>query len=101
MRVVNDAFRIVPRPDAESWQESQGSAEEQRALSSDDPSGLIDMLKDIDGLKEEIHERIRRLEAVRQARAILLEDAARNDMLSRRLAELGRGIAAGHLTSPA
>jgi len=101
MRIVNDAFRIVPRPDAESWQESEGSAEEQLALSSDDPSGLIDMLKDIDGLKEEIHERIRRLEAVRQARAILLEDAARNDMLSRRLAELGRGIATGHLTSPA
>jgi hypothetical protein len=101
MKVVNDAFRIVPRPETESWEESRSSAEEQRGLSSDDPSGLIDMLKDIDGLKEEIHERIRRLEAVRQAKAVLMEDAARNDMLSRRLAELGRGIATGHLTSPA
>jgi hypothetical protein len=59
------------------------------------------MLKDIDGLKEEIHERIRRLEAVRQARAVLLEDAARNDLLSRRLTELGNGIVSAHLISPA
>lgn len=100
MRVINDAFRIVPRPDAELWEESRSSAEENRATSSEDPSGLIDLLKDIDGLKEEIHERIRRVEAVRQARAVLMEEATRNDLLSRRLAELGKGIVSAQLTSP-
>ena len=60
----------------------------------DNPNRLMDLLGDIDTLKLEIHERIRRMEAVKQAKSVLLEDAARTEALSKKLAEIGKVMSA-------
>lgn len=91
MRVVNDAFRIVSRSDSDPDEESRNPSDEERYRNGEDSAGLGVLLNDIDGLKHEIQDRIRRQEAVRQARAVLMDDAARTDGLNRRLAALGLG----------
>jgi len=101
MRVASEAFRIISRPDVEQAEEFPHSAEERRGAIGDEASGLVDLLSDIDGLKHEINERIRRLDAVKQAKAILAEDATRTEILNRRLAGLGLAPVATHPVSSA
>jgi hypothetical protein len=61
-----------------------------------DATRLIDLLEDVDGLKREIQERMKRAEAVKQAKALLLEDAQRTEALNRKLAEIGRAVGGVH-----
>jgi hypothetical protein len=93
---MSEALKIVTADDAALLKQSIAHAEEQNLRSEDDSGRLIDLLKDIDSLKHEIHERMRRIEAVKQAREILLEDAARTEALNRKLTELGRAMAGGN-----
>jgi hypothetical protein len=89
---MSESLKIVTAEDAALLKKPIPRVAEFGVQSTDDPGKLIDLLEDIDGLKHEIHERMLRIEAVKQAREILQEDAARTDVLNRKLAELGRAM---------
>ena len=89
---MSETLKIVTAEDAALLKKPVPRVTEFGPQSTDDPGKLIDLLEDIDGLKHEIHERMLRIEAVKQAREILQEDAARTDILNRKLAELGRAM---------
>jgi len=89
---MSETLKIVTAEDAALLKKPVARVTEFGLQSEDDPGKLIDLLEDIDGLKHEIHERMLRIEAVKQAREILQEDAARTDVLNRKLAELGRAM---------
>ena len=93
---MSETLKIVTAEDAALLKKPVARAAEFGLQSEDDPGKLIDLLEDIDGLKHEIHERMLRIEAVKQAREILQEDAARTDVLNRKLAELGRAMVGVH-----
>ena len=93
---MSETLKIVTAEDAALLKKSVARAAEFGLQGEDDPGKLIDLLDDIDGLKHEIHERMRRIEAVKQAREILQEDALRTDALNRKLAELGRAMVGVH-----
>ncbi len=57
-----------------------------------DPVRLFHLLENIDGLKQEVQDRMRRIEAVNKAKSLLQEDAIRTEALNRKLAELGRAF---------
>jgi hypothetical protein len=93
---MSDALKIVTHEDAALAKKPPVRAAEQEAWIEVDSSKLIDLLDDIDGLKYEIHERMRRIEAVKQARSVLQEDAVKTAALNKRLAELGRAMGGAH-----
>ncbi len=93
---MSETLKIVTAEDAALLKKPVARVTEFGLQSEDDPGKLIDLLEDIDGLKHEIHERMLRIEAVKQAREILQEDAARTDVLNRKLAELGRAMVGVH-----
>ena len=93
---MSETLKIVTAEDAALLKKPVPRVTEFGPQSADDPGKLIDLLEDIDGLKHEIHERMLRIEAVKQAREILQEDAARTDVLNRKLAELGRAMVGVH-----
>ena len=90
---MSETLKIVTAEDAALLKRGAAQVEEQGLNGRDDPGRLVDLLEDIDSLKHEIHERMRRLEAVKQAKEILLEDAVRTEALNRKLTELGRSMA--------
>jgi hypothetical protein len=87
----SDALKIVTQEDIELAKRTPAAGDEV------DPSKLMDLLGDIDGLKHEIHERMRRIEAVKQAKSVLLEDAERTEALNKRLAEIGKAMSVAHM----
>jgi hypothetical protein len=89
---MSETLKIVTAEDAALLKKPVARVAEFGPQSEDDPGKLIDLLEDIDGLKHEIHERMLRIEAVKQAREILQEDAVRTDVLNRKLAELGKAM---------
>lgn len=93
---MSETLKIVTAEDAALLKKPVARVTGFGLQSEDDPGKLIDLLDDIDGLKHEIHERMLRIEAVKQAREILQEDAARTDVLNRKLAELGRAMVGVH-----
>ncbi len=96
---MSDALRIVTPEDAALAKKPPVRVTEAEEWKDADSTKLVDLLEEIDGLKYEIHERMRRIEAVKQARSVLLEDAVRTEALNRKLHELGRamgGVQAGH-----
>ncbi len=99
MRVANDAFRVISRSETEPHEESGLTTLEPRPVTGDEGNGLVRLLNDIDGLKHEIQERIRHADSVRQARALLMQEAARTEALNRRLAGLGIGPVGGLVTA--
>jgi hypothetical protein len=88
--MASDALKIVTHEDAVLAKKPPHRAVEQPPAQDEEPDKLMGLLGDIDGLKQEIHERMRRLEAVKQARSLLLEDAQRTEALNKRLAEFGK-----------
>jgi len=60
------------------------------------PAELMGMLGNIDSLKREIQDRIRRIEAVKQAKSVLAEDAIKTEALNKRLAEMNKVVTAVH-----
>ncbi len=96
---MSDALRIVTPEDAALAKKPPARVAEVEEWKDADSTKLVDLLEEIDGLKYEIHERMRRIEAVKQARSVLLEDAVRTEALNRKLHELGRamgGVQAGY-----
>ena len=57
---------------------------------------LVNLLEDMDGLKHEIHERMRRIEAVKQAKSVLREDALRTEALNQKLACIRESLSQAH-----
>ena len=94
---MSDALKIVTHEDAALAKKPPVRAAEQEAWIEVDSTKLIDLLDDIDGLKYEIHERMRRIEAVKQAKSVLQEDAVKTAALNKRLAELGRAMGGAHV----
>jgi DNA repair exonuclease SbcCD ATPase subunit len=57
-----------------------------------DPGHLMNLLDDIDGIKREIQERMRRVDAVREAKSFLQDESSRTEMLNQKLSEMNRLI---------
>jgi len=95
VKPFSEVLKIVTPEDVELAKKPPVRAIEQAPAGDEvDPRNLMDLLGDIDGLKHEIHERMRRIEAVKQARSVLLEDAARTEALNKKLAEMGKAMSA-------
>jgi hypothetical protein len=94
--MANDALKIVTHEDVEQAKRPVSRAVSTNPAESIDPAKLMDMLGDIDSLKREIQDRVRRIEAVKQAKSLLVEDAQRTEALNRRLAEIGKVMSAVH-----
>jgi uncharacterized lipoprotein YehR (DUF1307 family) len=92
VKPLSDALKIVTQEDIELAKKPPMRAADQIPGSDSDSTNLMGLLGDIDGLKNEIHERMRRIEAVKQAKSVLLEDAERTEALNRRLAEIGKAM---------
>ena len=86
MKPMSDALKIVTQEDVELAKKPPMRVADQALGNEMDPAKLMDLLGDIDGLKLEIHERMRRIEAVKQAKSVLQEDAERTEALNKRLA---------------
>jgi hypothetical protein len=92
VKPLNEALKIVTQEDVELAKKAPVRTAEQGVGSDIDSANLMGLLGDIDGLKNEIHERMRRIEAVKQAKSVLQEDAERTEALNRRLAEIGKAM---------
>jgi len=92
----SDALKIVTHDDVEPVKRPFGRTVAAAPVDTVDPSKLMDMLGDIDSLKREIQDRVRRIEAVKQAKSLLMEDALRTEALNKRLAEIGKVMSAVH-----
>ena len=92
VKPLSDALKIVTQEDIELAKKPPMRAADQTSGNDMDSTNLMGLLGDIDGLKNEIHERMRRIEAVKQAKSVLLEDAERTEALNRRLAEIGKAM---------
>jgi uncharacterized lipoprotein YehR (DUF1307 family) len=92
VKPLSDALKIVTQEDIELAKKSPVRVADQTSGNDTDSTNLMGLLGDIDGLKNEIHERMRRIEAVKQAKSVLLEDAERTEALNRRLAEIGKAM---------
>src|SRR5271163_4804829 len=94
MKLATDVLKIVTHEDAEVAKKPPMRAGGQEPASEIEPANLVELLKDIDSIKSEIHERMRRVEAVKQAKSLLMEDAARTEALNKKLAEIGKIMSA-------
>ena len=94
--MANDALKIVTHEDVEQAKRPVGRTGNTNPVEAVDPAKLMDMLGDIDGLKREIQDRMRRIEAVKQAKSLLVEDAMKTEALNKRLAEIGKVMSAVH-----
>lgn len=94
--MANDALKIVTHEDVEQAKRPVVRTGSANPVDGVDPSKLMDMLGDIDSLKQEIQDRMRRIEAVKQAKSLLVEDALRTEALNKRLAEIGKAMSAVH-----
>jgi len=92
LKTHSDALNVVANSYADPGRKLAPHADEQEPWSGLDPVRLIDLLENIDGLKQEVQDRMRRIEAVNQAKSLLQEDAIRTEALNRKLAELGKAF---------
>lgn len=91
--MMSEGLKIVTSDDVEQAKKPAVRQTEPEEWSDAEPSQLVELLDDIDGLKYEIHERMRRIEAVKQAKSVLLEDAIKTEALNKKLAALGKAMA--------
>jgi len=91
--MMSEGLKIVTSDDVEQAKRPAVRQTEPEEWSDAEPSQLVELLDDIDGLKYEIHERMRRIEAVKQAKSVLLEDAIKTEALNKKLAALGKAMA--------
>jgi hypothetical protein len=89
MKTASDAFKIITYEVAELAKKPPMRAGELESV-SESPQNLMELLNDIDGIKREIHEKMRRSEAVKQAKSLLTEDAVKAGALKKKLAEIGK-----------
>jgi DNA repair exonuclease SbcCD ATPase subunit len=90
MKLASDTLKIVSHEEGELAKKPLLRAGEQNSSTQTDNDNLMDLLGEIEGLKQDIHERMRRVEAVKQAKSVLLEDAVRTEALNKRLTEIGK-----------
>jgi len=98
MKTASEALKIVTHEDAELAKKPPVRAGVPEPV-SESPQNLMELLNDIDGIKREIHERMRHFEAVRQAKSLLLEDAVKTEALNKKLAEIGKIMSAARSDS--
>ena len=82
VNMANDALKIVTHEDVEQAKRPVVRTGSANPVDGVDPSKLMDMLGDIDSLKQEIQDRMRRIEAVKQAKSLLVEDALRTEFMN-------------------
>lgn len=99
MKPFSDGLKIVSPENVEFSKRSLVRPADPSMGAEGSPEQLMELLGDIDSLKVEIHERIRRMEAVKQAKSVLLEDAVRTEALSKKLAEIGQIMSGAQLGS--
>ena len=92
LKTTSDALNVLAPAYPELARKSPPRVEEHESWSGVDPARLIDLLENFDGLKQEVQDRMRRIEAVNQAKAFLQEDAIRTEALNRKLAEIGKAF---------
>jgi len=92
LKATSDALNIQAQAYPEIPRKSLLHVEEQELSGDVDPARLIDLLEQIDRLKQEVQDRIRRIEAVNQAKTLLQEDGIRTEALDRKLAEAGKAL---------
>lgn len=97
MKPLNEGLKIVSPETLDFSKRAQMRPGDPSAEAEGNPEQLMELLGDIDSLKVEIHERIRRMEAVKQAKSVLLEDAVRTEALSKKLAEIGQMMSGAQL----
>jgi hypothetical protein len=94
MKMANDVLRIVTLEGVEVPTKFQIQPGDQGLTYEAEPEKLVQILNDIDSIRREIQERMRRTEAVKQAKSLLMEDAARTEALNKKLAEIGKMMSA-------
>ncbi len=97
MKPLSDGLKIVSPENPEFSKRAAARPGDSSPAAEGTPEQLMGLLGDIDSLKVEIHERIRRMEAVKQAKSVLLEDAVRTEALSKKLAEIGQMMSGAQL----
>jgi hypothetical protein len=90
MKMTNEALKIVPHEIAEPGRSSLPRLAGLKPGEDLDPARLMDLLGDIDGIKRDIQERMLRIEAVKEAKTLLMDEAARTEILNKRLTEMSR-----------
>lgn len=99
MKPFSDGLKIVSPENLEFSKRASARPVDPAPGAESNPEQLMGLLGDIDSLKVEIHERIRRMEAVKQAKSVLMEDAVRTEALSKKLAEIGQMMSGAQLGS--
>lgn len=89
MKPLSDGLKIVSPENPEFSKRVPVRPVDPPLGAEGEPEQLMELLGDIDSLKIEISERLRRMEAVKQAKSVLLEDALRTEALNKKLAQLG------------
>ena len=101
MKMSNEALKIVTPEDAEETRSMFPRLAGLHPGEELDPARLMDLLGDIDGIKREIHERMRRIDAVKEAKSLLMDESAKTEMLNKRLAEMSKLMHLADSGSPA
>jgi len=94
--MANEALKIVTQAGAEQARNALPRVAALDPGDELDPARLMDLLGDIDGIKREIHERMSRIDAVKEAKNLLTEEAARTEALNARLTEMNNLMKAVH-----
>lgn len=97
MKPLSEGLKIVSPENVEFSKRSPVRSGDASQEPEGNPEQLMELLGDMDNLKVEIQERIRRMEAVKQAKSVLLEDAVRTEALSKKLAQFGKVMSGAQL----
>jgi hypothetical protein len=90
MKMTNEALKIVTPEDAEQTRNPLPRLAGLPSGEELDPSRLMDLLGAVDNMKREIHERMRRIDAVNEAKSLLMDEAQRTETLNHRVAEMSK-----------
>jgi hypothetical protein len=89
---MTDSKNLAPHGYPELVRKPSARVSDAPANQGSEPAPLVDLLQDIDGIKHEIQERMRRIEAVKHAKSVLQEDEVKSEALNKKLAAIGQAM---------
>lgn len=92
MSLLTDFLKMFAPEDAEVVAKTIARIDEQDKWNDVFSTKLIELLDNIDGLKKEIRDRMRRVESVKFAESLLLDEAARTEALNAKLSETEKAL---------
>jgi hypothetical protein len=92
--VWTDFLKMFTPEDAEVVKKTLARIDEQDRWNDVFSTKLIELLDNIDGLKKEIRERMRRVESIKFAESVLLDEASKTENLNLKLAETEKALEA-------